>query len=200
MAPLLQGFLSELPPTLSPETSQVKWGLGMGVYSEGASQKPEKTIAFHWGNNKGSISFCAMNMATGDCVACFANSMNGPTVFQQVAAPIVGDITPLFQWLSKYCDFNDVNRPEKPDATAITVQTIHLLAGVQSQKPMDSMQKMILLMPSVSKPELTPLELQEQASTLDASTPHDIGDDGDEKQQSGEFNHAPFSTSPDPYK
>jgi CubicO group peptidase (beta-lactamase class C family) len=95
---LLAGALSTLPPTASPETSRIEWALGMGVYS---SSDPEKTIAFHWGNNKGSISFCAMDMATGDCVVSFANSMNGPTVFQHVAEPIVGDITPLFQWLSK---------------------------------------------------------------------------------------------------
>lgn len=73
---------------------QGKWDLGMGLYH---SSDPEKTIAFHWGNNTGSISFCAIDMATGDCVVNFSNAMNGPTVFQKVAEPIVGDITPLFQ-------------------------------------------------------------------------------------------------------
>ena len=97
---LLTGALSTLPPTASPETSHVQWGLGMGVYSA-TDRDQEKTIAFHWGNNTGSISFCAMDMETGDCVVSFANSMNGPSVFQQVAVPIVGDVEPLFQWLSK---------------------------------------------------------------------------------------------------
>ena len=174
------------------------WGWGFIV--KGDPQKPEKTIAFHWGNNKGSISFCAMDMATGDCVVSFANSMNGPTVFQQVAEPIVGDIKPLFQWLSKYCFFNDVNRPEKPDAIATTVHSIHLLADIEPQKPTDSMQKMSLLMPSTSKPGLKSVESQEQTATVKAPAPQEIGEEGDEKQKSGEFNPPPFSTSPDPYK
>jgi CubicO group peptidase (beta-lactamase class C family) len=123
---LLTGALSTLPPTMSPETSQVQWGLGMGVYSD---NDQEKTIAFHWGNNTGSISFCAMDMETGDCVVSFANSMNGPSVFQRVAEPIVGDVEPLFQWLSKYCGFKDLNPPQAPDTIAATVESIHSLAG-----------------------------------------------------------------------
>ncbi|MGQ3890304.1 hypothetical protein ACQUW5_14975 [Legionella sp. CNM-1927-20] len=65
----------------------------------------QKDNCFSLGNNTGSISFCAMDMATGDCVVSFANSMNGPSVFQQVAEPIIGDI----KRLSKYCGFNDVS-------------------------------------------------------------------------------------------
>ena len=120
---LLTGVLSKLPPTTSPETSHIQWGLGMGVYS---NRDPEKTIAFHWGNNTGSISFCAMDMKTGDCVVSFANSMNGPSVFQQVAKPIVGDIEPLFKWLSTYCGFNDVNPPKAVDTIPLTIDSIHL--------------------------------------------------------------------------
>ncbi len=120
---LLTGTLSALPPTISPETSFVQWGLGMGVYSD-----QEKAIAFHWGNNSGSISFCAMDMKTGDCVVNFSNSMNGPSVFQLVAEPIVGDIKPLFQWLSDYCSFNDKSPAKAPDTIATTVHSIHALA------------------------------------------------------------------------
>lgn len=122
---LLQGSFSKLPPTDSPETSQIQWGLGMGVYTQ---KDPERTIAFHWGNNTGSISFCALDMKTGDCVVSFANSMNGPSVFQQVAEPIVGDIKPLFQWLSTYCGFHDVSRPKAPNTIAPAVHSIHSLA------------------------------------------------------------------------
>ncbi|CEK09616.1 serine hydrolase domain-containing protein [Legionella hackeliae] len=125
---LLTGTLSSLPPTSSP-TSQVQWGLGMGVYSD---SNLKKTIAFHWGNNTGSISFCAMDMATGDCVVSLANSINGPSVFQQVAEPIVGDMSQLFEWLSKYCGFNDESRPKAPDAIASTVRSIHSLAKTDS--------------------------------------------------------------------
>ena len=198
---LLEGDLAKLPPTLSPETSRIKWGLGMGVYSEGDPTKPEKTIAFHWGNNTGSISFCAMDTETGDCVVSFANSMNGPTVFQQVAEPIVGDINPLFQWLSKYCNFNDVNRPEKPNAIAAMVHSIHLLTtDVESQEPTDSMQKMMLLMPSTSKSGLKPVDSQEQTVIVKTTSPQEIGEEGDEKQKSEELYPTPFSISPDPYK
>ncbi|QLZ70565.1 hypothetical protein FOLKNPGA_03379 [Legionella sp. PC1000] len=125
---LLTGVLSSLPPTTSPETSYVQWGLGMGVYND---KETGKTIAFHWGNNTGSISFCAMDMATGDCVASFANSMNGPSVFLQVAEPIVGNIKPLFQWLSTYCGYNDVNPPKKPENIATIVHAIHSLAKTE---------------------------------------------------------------------
>ena len=130
---LLTSALSTLPPTTSPETSQVQWGLGMGVYRDrDPKTEKTKTIAFHWGNNTGSISFCAMDMKTGDCVVSFANSMNGPSVFQKVAEPIVGDITPLFQWLSQYCGFKDVNPPQAPEAIATTICSIHSLANEQS--------------------------------------------------------------------
>lgn len=190
---LLTGALSTLPPTTSPKTSQIEWGLGMGVYR---SSDPVKTIAFHWGKNKGSISFCAMDMATGDCVVSFANSMNGPTVFQQIAELIVGDLTPLFQWLSKYCGFNDVNRPEKPLAS--TVQSIQLLADVEAQKLTGSTQKMFLLMPS--KQELIPVESQQQLTTINTSIPQQVERKGNEEQKSEEIKPTPFSTSLDPYK
>lgn len=126
---LLTGALSQLPPTTSTETSQILWGLGMGVYN---NYESKRTIAFHWGNNTGSVAFCAMNMATGDCVVSFANSMNGPSVFQQVAEPIVGDLTSLFQWLSTYCGFNDLKPPKALDAIASTVHSIHSLAKTGS--------------------------------------------------------------------
>lgn len=195
---LLQGDLDKLPPTLPPDTSRVKWGLGMGIYSVGDPQNPEKSIAFHWGNNKGSVSFCAMDMATGDCVASFANSMNGPSVFQQIAKPVVGDITPLFEWLSTYCNFKDVNQPEKPEVIATTVQSIHSLADSALPKPADSTQTMLLLMPSVSTQGLEPVESQQQTTTAQASAPQEVGEESGEEQKSGEFNPTPFSTSPNP--
>lgn len=98
---LLTGALSTLPPTSSKD-SNIQWGLGMGVYHD-----TKKTITFHWGNNTGSIAFCAMDMATGDCMVGFSNSWNGTQVFQQIAEPIVGNIKPLFDWLADYCNFKD---------------------------------------------------------------------------------------------
>lgn len=124
---LLTGALSKLPPTAEPETTQVQWGLGMGVYNDRDS---DKTIAFHWGNNTGSISFCAMDMETGDCVVSFANSMNGPSVFQLVAEPVVGNIKPLFEWLSTYCGFKDLNPPKAADTIPETVCSLRSLTKI----------------------------------------------------------------------
>ncbi|MDW9178582.1 serine hydrolase domain-containing protein [Legionella pneumophila] len=130
---LLTGVLGNLPPTSSP-TAEVQWGLGMGVYRDSSEVNNQKTIVFHWGNNTGSIAFCAMDMATGDCVVSFANSMNGPYVFQKVAELVVGDISPLFQWLSKYCSFKDEHPPKTPEDIARTVQSIHSLSR---KEPLD---------------------------------------------------------------
>ncbi len=127
---LLTGTKSNLPPPPSSETSEIQWGLGMGIYSDSDSKK---TISFHWGNNTGSNAFCAMDMATGDCVVSFANSDNGPSVFQQVAKPIIGDITQLFQWLSTYCRFYDVT-PQTLNTTAKIAHLIHQLATETNKK------------------------------------------------------------------
>lgn len=92
--------LGDFPETPGIE-NHIQWGLGMGIY-----QDEEKTLAFHWGNNTGSHAFCAMNSDTGDCIACFVNSENGPNVFQALSEVIVGEMRPLFSWLSRYCAFN----------------------------------------------------------------------------------------------
>lgn len=127
---LLTGTKSNLPPPTSSEALEIQWGLGMGVYSDSDSKK---TIVFHHGNNTGSVAFCAMDVATGDCVVSFANSENGPSVFQQVAEPIVGDIKPLFQWLSDYFSFKDVT-PQAPESTAKITHLIHSMAKETSKK------------------------------------------------------------------
>lgn len=124
---LLTGTLSTLPPTNSPAT-QVQWGLGMGVYNDSSDPENQRTIAFHWGNNTGSIAFCAMDMATGDCVVSFSNSMNGVSVFQHVAEPIVGDVKPLFQWLADYCGFKDKPSPKALENITTIVHSLHSLA------------------------------------------------------------------------
>lgn len=188
---LLTGFLSTLPPTISPETSHIEWGLGMGIYH---NCEPEQTIAFHWGNNTGSISFCAMNMATGDCVVCFSNSMNGPTVFQLLANPIVGDITPLFQWLSSWCFFKDVNQVAQSVAT--TVESLYLLAGSKPNEFMGSMHKMLLLMPS--QPEEKKAQSEPQLTDTRVSTSQRNNEDN-EQEKTCELKPTLFSISPDPY-
>lgn len=51
-------------------------------------------------------------------------------------------------------------------------QSIHLLADIEPQKPTDSMQKMLLLMPS--KKELKPVESQQQRITVKTSDPNKL--------------------------
>ncbi|MGC3900911.1 serine hydrolase domain-containing protein [Legionella pneumophila] len=110
------------PVTLiTAPNASCQWGLGMGIYTDA-----EKTIAFHWGNNTGSHAFCAMNMKTGDCIACFVNSDNGPNVFQPLAESVVGDMTPLFQMLYTYCNFNAGRTAESPKLiTTASFQLVH---------------------------------------------------------------------------
>lgn len=86
----------------TPEAARsITWGLGMGVLKISG-----RDIGFHWGNHPHSHAFCAIDIKTGDAVACFVNSSNGPNVFQSIAESVVGDLRPVFQLLSTYCGFN----------------------------------------------------------------------------------------------
>lgn len=89
--------------------NKVQWGLGMGLLDHAG-----KKIAFHWGNNPFSHAFAAIDLDNGNCVACFANSVNGPSVFKLFTESIVGDMSPVFDWLSHYCAFNAVAKPKSP--------------------------------------------------------------------------------------
>lgn len=106
---LMEGYLSNLPQPTGG--AQVQWGLGMGVYSDNNSK-----IAFHWGNNPGNTSFCAIDTDSGDSIACFSNSVNGPNVFREFTKNIVGDTDKLFQWLSTYCCFSEQKPSLDPEA------------------------------------------------------------------------------------
>jgi len=115
------------PPITSSVDAKIQWGLGMGIYSDS-----EKTIVFHWGNNKGFTTFCAMDMKTGDCITCFANSDNGPSVFPQIVRPVVGDIAPLFQWLAQYCKFRVESTAQAPEAIADMVYSMTQKSHVEA--------------------------------------------------------------------
>ena len=83
---------------VSEETlRQISWGIGMGLQTTDNGDP----IAFHWGDNETSRAFTAINLRTNEAVACFTNSANGPSVFQQIAEPVVGSLTPVSQWLSR---------------------------------------------------------------------------------------------------
>lgn len=92
------------------DIANVTWGLGMGLY-----KCNDKTIAFHWGNNPGSHGFAAIDINSGDCIACLANSDNGPNAFKTLTEPVVGEMTQVFEFLSNYCGFNAAMKPVEPD-------------------------------------------------------------------------------------
>jgi len=76
---------------------QMGWGIGMGLQTADNGDP----IAFHWGDNETSRAFTAINLRTNEAVACFTNSANGPAIFRQIAEPVVGDLSPICQWLSQ---------------------------------------------------------------------------------------------------
>jgi hypothetical protein len=113
---------------------QIQWGLGMGIYTD-----KEKTIAFHWGNNTGWNSFCAINIKTGDAVACFVNSDNR-IVIQQLAESVVGDMAPLFHWLS-LCNFKAEKAPNTSNSiTALFPLVSALTENVDLKRSLPAIQ------------------------------------------------------------
>ena len=83
---------------VSEETlQQMHWGLGMGLQTADNGD----TIAFHWGDNETSRAFTAINLQTNEAVVCFTNSAHGPRIFREIAEPVVGNLNPVSDWLTK---------------------------------------------------------------------------------------------------
>lgn len=75
---------------------QIGWGVGIGLQKN----KDGSMVAFHWGDGNNTCrNFAALNLTTNQAVVCLTNSENGPTVFKKIAEPIVGDLSPVCQWL-----------------------------------------------------------------------------------------------------
>lgn len=138
-----------------PEISadQIQWGLGMGVYTD-----QEKTIAFHWGNNKGWSSFCGINTKTGDAIVCLVNSDNR-VVIKPLTESVLGDMAPLFRWLS-LCDFKTEKTPNTPHS----ITRLFPLVNALTEKSM---------LPSVSyesifsqPPKESPIQTDKQGETI----------------------------------
>lgn len=88
---------------VSPDVlNQLAWGVGIGL-----QRNPDGSfIAFHWGDNGTGRNFAAINLSSQQTVVCFTNSANGPLVFQKIAEPVVGSLTPVSQWLSRREELN----------------------------------------------------------------------------------------------
>lgn len=103
----------DLPPTISslkdkdtkaidkgvvPEVlEQLSWGPGIGIQTNADGSR----VAFHWGDNGTGRNLAAINLTTGKAIVCLTNSANGPAAFRTIAEPVVGDLSPISQWLSK---------------------------------------------------------------------------------------------------
>jgi len=76
---------------------KLSWGLGIGLIKASNST----IIAFHWGDVETNRAFAAINLQTNTIITCFTNSTNGPLLYRNIIAPIVGDITPALQWIEQ---------------------------------------------------------------------------------------------------
>ena len=83
---------------VAPEVlEQLTWGSGIGLQIK----KDESRVAFHWGDNGTGRNLAAINLTSSEVIVCLTNSANGSAAFQTIAEPVVGDISPIIQWLSK---------------------------------------------------------------------------------------------------
>ncbi|MEO1135751.1 MAG: hypothetical protein AAFW68_03945, partial [Pseudomonadota bacterium] len=82
------------------EDAAISWALGWGV-----QVSTEPPIYFHWGDNGPFKSFTAFNPETRNGVVYFANGHNGLQLIEPLTTPVVGDVTPIADWL----DYGRVN-------------------------------------------------------------------------------------------
>lgn len=82
-----------LRPQSPTDDPQIAWALGWGV------QKDDPTLYFHWGDNGQFKAFAAFNAETKDGVVYFANAKGGLKLIEPLAEPVVGDVTPIADWL-----------------------------------------------------------------------------------------------------
>lgn len=78
----------------------LSWGLGIGIQR----CDNDSIIVFHWGDSETFRNFAAVRLnpdQSHQAIVCLTNSANGSMVFRQVAEPIVGDLTPTLEWLSR---------------------------------------------------------------------------------------------------
>lgn len=78
------------------KAESIYWGLGIGL-----QLTPDGSmIAFHWGDAESYRAFTAINLKTLQAVVCLTNGANGTRLFKTLCEPIVGNLNPVWQWLS----------------------------------------------------------------------------------------------------
>ena len=83
-----------LRPQSPTDDDDISWALGWGVQLSG-----DAPIYFHWGDNEQFKAFAVFNTSSRDGVVFFANAMNGLKLIEPLAEPVVGDVTPIADWL-----------------------------------------------------------------------------------------------------
>jgi CubicO group peptidase (beta-lactamase class C family) len=89
------------------DLQKIAWGLGFGLQTT-----DEGIIAFHWGDCGESRSFVAMNLTTQRGVVYLTNSHNGLSMARDLVTPVVGDVTPTFNYLFKKYGFEHHDTPD----------------------------------------------------------------------------------------
>jgi hypothetical protein len=103
-------------PKVAGQIHKIKWGLGIGLLEAG-----RRKIAFQWGHVACAQAFAAIDVNTGDGVACFVNCLNGPNVFKHLTQAVVGDINPVFDWLGNYFHFNAVVKSKNQETSDLVL-------------------------------------------------------------------------------
>lgn len=89
---------------------RIAWGLGWGLQLPAGDA--EGVIAMHWGDNGDFKAFAAFDPRARSGVVYFANGANGLAIGEALAEPVVGDLTPTFDWLG-YGRWDDPGEGER---------------------------------------------------------------------------------------
>ncbi len=87
-----------LRPQSPTDDARISWALGWGVQT-GEPDIYFPKLYFHWGDNGQFKAFAAFNLETQDGIVYFANAKGGLKIIEPLAEPVVGDVTPVADWL-----------------------------------------------------------------------------------------------------
>lgn len=94
---------TELPPEIY---RNIFWGMSWGIQDGGPEGGPEDgpekgsdPIFWHWGDNETYRSFVAINPKRNSAVVFFTNAPGGIFLVNEIAGPIVGDLSKVVAWM-----------------------------------------------------------------------------------------------------